>query len=126
MPPEQQPELFDVNEPGPVRRDGYAERPIGRRRGARFSPASRGSGIASHQLAAIRTLLETHGTLLLDVGAAIEKLTAEVIASRSERRRIGEQLGRLLRSQTETRRQLGQTNLHVPLRHSARRPLGID
>jgi hypothetical protein len=118
MPPEQ-PELFHVNEPGPVRREGYAQRPIGRRRGPRFSPASRRSAIASHQLAAIRTLL-------LDVGAAIEKLTAEVIASRPERRRIGEQLERLLRSQTETRRQLGQTNLHVPLRHSARRPLGID
>jgi hypothetical protein len=125
MPPEQ-PELFHVNGPGPARRDGYAQRPIGRRRGSRFSPASRRSAIVSHQLTAIRSLLETHGTLLLDVGAAIEKLTGEVIASRPERRRIGEQLERLLRSQTETRRQLGQTNLHVPLRHSARRPLGID
>jgi hypothetical protein len=125
MPPEQ-PELFHVRQPSPVRRAGYAERPIGRRRGPRFAPASRRSAIASHQLAAIRSLLETHSGLLLDVGAAIEKLTAEVIASRPERRRIGEQLERLLRSQTETRRQLGQTNLHVPLRHSARRPLGID
>jgi hypothetical protein len=82
--------------------------------------------IRANQLTAIRSLLETHGTLLLDVGAAIEKLTAEVITSHSERRRIGEMLDRLLRSQTETRRALGGTSLHIPPRHSARRPLGID
>jgi hypothetical protein len=116
-----------VSEPGPVRREDYAQRPIGKRRSRRYSPAAtaRGPTLAS-RVAAIRTLLEAHGALLVEIGAAIEKLTAEVLASHSERRRIGEQLDRLLRSQVETRRQLGQTQLHIPPRHSRRRPLGLD
>jgi len=116
--------LFHVRPPGPARREGYAQRPIGKRRSRRFPRTSQNT--REHQLTAIRALLETHSTLLLDIGAAIERLTAEVITSHGERRRIGEQLDRLLRSQTETRRALGATSLHLPPHHSRRRPLGLD
>jgi hypothetical protein len=119
--PLEQPELFHVEQPGRVRRDGYAQRPIGRRRSRRFSRTSQNPRDST-----IRALLETHSTLLLDIGTAIEKLIAEVITSHGERRRIGEQLDRLLRSQTETRRQLGQTQLHILPHHTRRRPLGLD
>jgi hypothetical protein len=115
--------LFHVEKPGPPRRE-YAQRPIGRRRSRLSSPASRIT--RDYQLTAIRALLETHSGLLLDIGAAIERLTSEVISTHGERRRIGEQLDRLLRSQTETRRALGATSLHIPPRHSRRRPLGLD
>jgi hypothetical protein len=61
--------------------------------------------------------------LLLDLGAAIETMTAESRAARQESRQINEKLGMLLRSQTETRRQLGQTALHIAPHTTRRRPL---
>jgi hypothetical protein len=42
-----------------------------------------------------------------------------------ERRQIGESLDHLPRSQTETRRALGQTELHAIPEHTRRSPLGV-
>jgi hypothetical protein len=84
-------------------------------------------------LTEIRTILlrldqaaDTQEALYLDIGAAIEQLRAELALSTRERRETNEAVGRLSRQHTELRRDLGQTDLHVPLRHSRRRPLGHD
>jgi hypothetical protein len=72
----------------------------------------------------IETAVETQTTLYLDIGAAVEQLRAELAVNTYERRAGNEAIARLSRQHTELRRDLGQTELHVPLRHSRRRPLG--
>lgn len=54
----------------------------------------------------------------------LQRLEAELARTAQERRDIGETLGRILRAQVETRRALGQTELHTLPRHTRRRPLG--
>jgi hypothetical protein len=115
----------------PPRQD-YAQRPVGRGRQRRPSPARRRgpsrtlrllTGIAE-VLARIEQALETHAALMLDIGTALERVAAENAVSAHERRQTNEMLLRLTRQHTELRRDLKQTDLHVPLRHSRRRPLG--
>jgi hypothetical protein len=82
-------------------------------------------------LTEIRTILlrldraaEAQEALYLDIGAAIEQLRAELLVNTRERRETNEAIARLSRQHTELRRDLKQTDLHIPLRHSRRRPLG--
>jgi hypothetical protein len=82
-------------------------------------------------LTEIRTILlrldqaaETQTALYLDIGAAVETLRAELLVNTRERRETNEAIARLSRQHTELRRDLKQTDLHIPLRHSRRRPLG--
>jgi hypothetical protein len=72
----------------------------------------------------IETAIEAQTSLYLDIGAAVERVTAELAANTRERRETNEAIGRLARQHVELRRDLKQTELHVPLRHSRRRPLG--
>jgi multidrug resistance efflux pump len=72
-------------------------------------------------------LTEVRSALLrieTDIGAAVEQLRAELAVSIRERRAANEAIARLSRQHTELRRDLKQTELHVPLRHSRKRPLG--
>ncbi|HEY1432718.1 MAG TPA: hypothetical protein VGF39_14000 [Stellaceae bacterium] len=62
--------------------------------------------------------------LLETVVETLQHIEGELAKTACERRQISEQLDRLLRSQTETRRQLGLTDLHIPSRHTRRWPLG--
>jgi hypothetical protein len=56
-------------------------------------------------------------SILLRVERAIEVNTRE-------RRETNEAIGRLARQHVELRRDLGKTELHIPPRHSRKRPLG--
>ena len=109
-----------------------AQRPIGQRRTIRpRSLHPRRPSPTLTLLTEIRTILlrldqaaEAQEALYLDIGAAVEQLRAELAISTHERRAGNEAIARLSRQYTELRRDLGQTELHVPLRHSRRRPLG--
>jgi hypothetical protein len=61
--------------------------------------------------------------LLLAIGTALERLTAEVATTADERRRITERLDQLLRAQTETRRALGRVAVTAHPSSTARRRL---
>jgi hypothetical protein len=82
-------------------------------------------------LTEIRTILlrldqavEVQAALHLDIGAAVEQLRAELTVNTRERRETNEAISRLSRLHIELRRDLGTTELHVPLRHTRRKPLG--
>ena len=99
-------------------RAGYAQRPIGRRRSSRGSTAPRAR--SPSQAKVLHHLAE----VLADIGPLLERIEAELAANTRERRAANEAIGRLARQHTELRRDLGRTELHVPSRHSRRRPLG--
>jgi hypothetical protein len=118
-------ELFADLVDAPAPRDGFAERPIGRRRNPRPSPTRRGaSSRVVEALHRVERALEAHSVVTLDLAATAERLASDLTTAARERREIRERLNQLLRAQTETRRALGQTDLHIPVRHSRRRPLG--
>jgi hypothetical protein len=75
-------------------------------------------------LSRVESAIEAQTALYIDIGAAVEQLRAELAVNTHERRETNEVLGRLARQHVELRRDLGQTDLHVPLHHSRRRPLG--
>jgi hypothetical protein len=105
-------------------RDG-AQRPIGRRRARR--PKLLRPKQLSPTLVKLNEITRTLGRLedlFIDVGAALEKLASELQITTHERRQTNEKIAMLLRQHTELRRDLKATELHIPLRHSRRKPLG--
>jgi hypothetical protein len=107
--------------------EGACRHPIGRRRWARAAPTKRRSARPARELAeaigALRAVAEAQGSLLVDIGAAIEQVGAELRVVAGERRRTNERIDAVLRALTELRRGLGQTALHEIPRHTRRRPL---
>ena len=99
-------------------RDGYALRPIGRRRSSRQPTSARSRRPSQAQL------LHHLADVLADIGPLLGRIEAELVANTRERRETNEAIGRLARQHTELRRDLGRTELHVLPRHSRRRPLG--
>lgn len=112
-----------------VRGEGACRHPIGRRRAARPAPASRRPRRQdlARTVEALRATIEAQSATIVDIGAALERLDAEVRVAAGERRKTNEKLDALLRSQTETRRQLGQVELHrFPRGMNRQQPLGHD
>ena len=109
-----------------------ALRPIGRRRAARVrllrprrpSPTLVLLTEIRATLLRLEHAVEAQAALYLDIGAVVEQLRAELLVNTRERRETNEAIGRLSRQHTELRRDLNQTELHIPLRHSRRKPLG--
>ena len=99
-------------------RDGYALRPIGRRRSSRPATSARSQRPSQAQL------LHHLADVVADIGPLLGRIEAELVANTRERRETNEAIGRLARLHTELRRDLGRTELHVPSRHSRRWPLG--
>jgi hypothetical protein len=76
-------------------------------------------------IARLKRDLAAQGELLWEVGSALEKVQLEIGRSADERRTIIERLALIMRQQIETRRQLGQTELHRVPTHTRARPLGV-
>jgi hypothetical protein len=104
---------------GPV--NGGAARPIGRVRGRRPRPAlrrSRPPSPTARALASLQLQLTAGFDALTE---ALGKLESEVCRLRREQIELPSQL---LRRMTELERAVGRNELHIPARHSRRRPLG--
>jgi hypothetical protein len=95
-------------------RPGYAEHPIGRRQGPsrrrRSAPSLRGE---------VARLIE----LVARVEPLVEAISAELVVTARERRRMSETLDAVARQIVELRRDHGLTALHVAPHHTRRRPL---
>jgi hypothetical protein len=76
-------------------------------------------------IARLKRDLAAQGELLWEVGSTVEKVQLEIGRSADERRMIIERLALIMRQQIETRRQLGQTELHRVPMHTRARPLGV-
>jgi hypothetical protein len=76
------------------------------------------------RVAQLEAAVEAQTGLYLDLGAAIERLTAELAVNTRERRETDEAIGRLARQHVELRRDLRLSDMHHVPRHSRRRPLG--
>jgi hypothetical protein len=76
-------------------------------------------------IAHLKRAMAAQSELLREVGSAVEKVQLEIGRSADERRMVTERLALILRQQIETRRQLGQTELHRAPMHTRARPLGV-
>jgi hypothetical protein len=72
----------------------------------------------------IERALEAHSVVVLDLATVTERLAAELRTTAHERRQISETIVRLERQFVEMKRSRGERELHIPARHSRRRPLG--
>jgi hypothetical protein len=93
--------------------------------GACFAHGS-GPGTRAEMTALLTEKLSPLSDLVLEMGAALKRVSAELSRSTAERRVLRERMDQMLRVQAETRRGLGQLELHQAPRHSRRRPLGHD
>jgi hypothetical protein len=105
---------------------------FGRPRHAATAPVRATIGHKNRRAATVRKLspvqlllgeLQQLSLSFAQLGKRLQLLEAEIARTTQDRRQIREALDRLLRAQVETRRALGQTELHrVPI-HTRRRPL---